>query len=79
MKMSVIFGIFHMSIGIILKGSNTLYFGQIVKFMTEVVAGLIILLGLFGWMDVLIIAKFFKVPYIDECIDKVPTGDTKNQ
>jgi len=47
--------------------------------MTEVVAGLIILLGLFGWMDVLIIAKFFKVPYIDECIDKVPTGDTKNQ
>jgi len=51
--------------------------------MTEVVAGLIILLGLFGWMDVLIIAKFFKVPYIDECIDnvnpKVPIGDTKNR
>ena len=27
MKMSVIFGIFHMTIGIILKGANTLYFG----------------------------------------------------
>ena len=65
MKMSVIFGIFHMTIGIILKGTNTLYFGWIVIFMTEVVAGLIILLGLFGWMDVLIIAKFFKIPYID--------------
>ena len=65
MKMSVIFGIFHMTIGIILKGSNTLYFGWIVRFMTEVVAGLIILLGLFGWMDVLIIAKFFTIPYID--------------
>jgi V-type H+-transporting ATPase subunit a len=65
MKMSVIFGIFHMTIGIILKGSNTLYFGWIVRFMTEVVAGLIILLGLFGWMDILIIAKFFKIPYID--------------
>jgi hypothetical protein len=51
--------------------------------MTEVVAGLIILLGLFGWMDVLIIAKFFKVPYIDECIDnvdpKVQIGELKNQ
>jgi V-type H+-transporting ATPase subunit a len=65
MKMSVIFGIFHMTIGIILKGSNTLYFGWIVRFMTEVVAGLIILLGLFGWMDILIIAKFFTIPYID--------------
>ena len=27
MKMSVIFGIFHMTIGIIIKGTNTLYFG----------------------------------------------------
>jgi hypothetical protein len=48
--------------------------------MTEVVAGLIILLGLFGWMDVLIIAKFFKVPYIDQCgpnYDKI--GDHQNE
>jgi hypothetical protein len=49
--------------------------------MTEVVAGLIILLGLFGWMDVLIIAKFFKIPYIDQCDSNstnpfIPTGDT---
>ena len=28
-------------------------------FWTEVVTGLIILLGLFGWMDILIIAKWF--------------------
>jgi hypothetical protein len=33
--------------------------------MTEVVAGLIILLGLFGWMDILIIAKFFTIKNID--------------
>lgn len=48
--------------------------------MTEVIAGLIILLGLFGWMDVLIIAKFFKVPYIDQCgsnYDKI--GDNQNE
>jgi hypothetical protein len=37
--------------------------------MTEVIAGLLILLGLFGWMDALIISKFFKVPNLDGCID----------
>ena len=67
MKMSVIFGVFHMTIGILIKGLNTNYFGQKMKFWTEVFAGLVILLGLFGWMDSLIIAKFFKVPYIDQC------------
>ncbi|MFN9901414.1 MAG: V-type ATPase 116kDa subunit family protein, partial [bacterium] len=63
MKMSVIFGVFHMTIGILIKGLNTINFGQKMKFWTEVFAGLVILLGLFGWMDSLIIAKFFKVPY----------------
>jgi V-type H+-transporting ATPase subunit a len=67
MKMSVIFGVFHMTIGILIKGLNTINFGQKMKFWTEVFAGLVILLGLFGWMDSLIIAKFFKVPYIDQC------------
>ena len=28
MKMSVIFGVFHMTIGILIKGLNTIYFGQ---------------------------------------------------
>ena len=27
MKMSVIFGIFHMTIGVLIKGLNTIYFG----------------------------------------------------
>lgn len=65
MKMSVIFGVFHMTIGVILKGFNTIYFRQGFKFWTEVFGGLIILLGLFGWMDALIIAKYFKTPNID--------------
>lgn len=48
--------------------------------MTEVVAGLIILLGLFGWMDILIVAKFFKIPYIDECgANNIQIGDTNNE
>lgn len=59
MKLAVIMGVLHMSIGIVIKGTNTLYFGRWADFLTEVVAGLVILLGLFGWMDALIIGKWF--------------------
>lgn len=58
MKISVILGVTHMSMGVVTKGLNTLYFGQKMKFWTEVVTGLIILNGLFGWMDILIIIKW---------------------
>ena len=58
MKMSVIFGILHMTIGILIKGTNTLHFKQWAMFVCEVVTGVVILLGLFGWMDLLIIAKW---------------------
>jgi V-type H+-transporting ATPase subunit a len=60
MKMSVIFGVLHMSFGIVTKGLNTIYFRQYVALLTEVVAGFFILFGIFGWMNVLIIAKYFK-------------------
>lgn len=59
MKMSVIFGIAHMTMGILVKGTNCIYNGHWLEFFTEVIAGLAILLGLFGWMDALIIAKWF--------------------
>lgn len=59
MKLSVIFGILHMTIGIIIKGFNTIYFKDYASFVLEVVTGLIILLGLFGWMDLLVFAKWF--------------------
>jgi V-type H+-transporting ATPase subunit a len=59
MKLAVIMGVLHMSIGIIIKGTNTIYFGRWADFWTEVAAGLCILLGLFGWMDALVIAKWF--------------------
>ena len=65
MKMSVIFGVLHMSMGVLCKGTNTLYFRHHIDFVTEVVLGLVILWGLFGWMDLLIIAKFFGTPDID--------------
>ena len=60
MKMSVIFGVAHMTIGIIMKGTNTLYFpGRIPSLIFEVIVGIIILIGLFGWMDLLVFGKWF--------------------
>jgi len=75
MKMSVIFGVLHMSFGIFCKGTNTIYFRRLSEFWTEVIAGLIILWGLFGWMDALIVAKFFKTYDIDNCPAKAYSSD----
>lgn len=58
MKMSVIFGIFHMNLGILVKGTNAIFRGNIPVLIFEVVAGLIILNGLFGWMDLLVFNKW---------------------
>lgn len=66
MKLSVILGVFHMTIGIICKGTNAMFFRQWDVFFTEVVTGTIILLGLFGWMDFLIYAKWFKYLNVDD-------------
>jgi len=59
MKVSVIFGILHMCIGVCLKAMNAVHFGRYEDLYFEAVPGLIILLFLFGWMDVLIFAKWF--------------------
>jgi vacuolar-type H+-ATPase subunit I/STV1 len=66
MKLSVIMGIVHMSMGIIIKGTNAIYFNKIPVLVFEVCTGLIILLGLFGWMDLLIISKWFISVDIDD-------------
>ena len=56
MKISVIVGVLHMTMGIVVKGLNN--WNNRIVFYFEVIAGLFILLGLFGWMDVLIITKW---------------------
>lgn len=61
MKLAVILGVAHMTLGIVTKGTNTIFFGDYMAFVFEVITGLIILLGLFGWMDILIFAKWFYV------------------
>jgi len=59
MKISVIIAVMHMTMGICVKGLNALYFNNKIVFYFEVVTGLIILNCLFGWMDILIIIKWF--------------------
>lgn len=66
MKMSVIFAVLHMTFGIIHKALNSAFFRKWTVFAAEVFTGLIILWGLFGFMDVMIIAKFFKTVDIDD-------------
>ena len=58
MKIAVILGIFHMTLGIALKGCNLIYFERKIDFVFEFVPQLVILLALFGYMDVLIIVKW---------------------
>jgi len=58
MKIAVIIGVIHMSIGVGVKGFNAVYFSQWNVLFFECFAGLIILLGLFGWMDFLIFTKW---------------------
>lgn len=77
MKLSVIFGVFHMSLGIVHKGSNMIYHKKWLELFTEVFAGFFILFFLFGWMDVLIITKWFKTPDINSCIHYY-TVDVRN-
>jgi len=74
MKLSVIFGVLHMSMGILHKGTNCVYFRDWPSLVTEVIAGLIILLGLFGWMDLLVIAKWLTPLNIE---DDSPTTNPK--
>jgi len=58
MKISVIFGVAQMTIGIILKGTNTIYFRRWVDFFFEFLPQILTLWCLFGYMDYLIIVKW---------------------
>jgi V-type H+-transporting ATPase subunit a len=58
MKMAVIFGVFHMMLGLVQKGINARYFGNSIDFWHEFVPQCLFLLLLFGYMDVMIIKKW---------------------
>lgn len=68
-----------MSLGIIMKGLNSLYFRRMIDFIFEFIPQIILLLALFGWMDVLIIAKWLEHKdaegyYNDPCTNPSVTG-----
>lgn len=58
MKIAVILGVLQMSLGICMKGLNAIYFNRPLDFIFEFIPQIILLNVLFGWMDVLIIAKW---------------------
>jgi len=62
MRMAVIIGVAHMSMAICVKGINAVHDGRWLVLFFEVLTGLVILLGLFGWMDFLIIYKWAGYP-----------------
>ena len=70
MKISVIIAILHMSVGVCVKAANALYFRRKVDFYFEFIPQFIFLVGLFGYMDFLIIFKWLKL--WDERVGQVP-------
>lgn len=58
MKISVIIAVVHMTLGVLVKGSNTIYFRKFVDFFFEFIPQLCFLLLLFGYMDLLILYKW---------------------
>lgn len=59
MKLSVILGVAQMCIGIMMKGLNAIHFRRPIDFLFEFVPQIILMLCLFGYMDALIIVKWF--------------------
>lgn len=58
MKFAVIIGVAQMALGVTMKGFNAIQQGATVDFIFEFIPQIIFLLGLFGFMDVLIIVKW---------------------
>jgi V-type H+-transporting ATPase subunit a len=58
MKLSVILGVAQMSLGVVMKGLNSIYFGKPVDFIFEFIPQIVMLLALFGFMDLVIIIKW---------------------
>jgi V-type H+-transporting ATPase subunit a len=58
MKIAVIIGVAHMTLGLLQKGLNALYFKKRLDFVHEFVPQILMLFCMFGYMDILIIKKW---------------------
>ncbi len=66
MKLAVIFAILQMSLGIFIKGLNSLYFRKIQDILFEFIPQVFILWNLFLWMDILIVGKWLTPRDVDK-------------
>ena len=60
MKLSVIVGVAHMTLGILMKGVNSLYFKNYLDFFFDFLPQLIFMEVTFGYMCIAIIMKWLK-------------------
>jgi V-type H+-transporting ATPase subunit a len=60
MKISVIIAIIHMTVGVIIKAFNSVYFKKKLDFYFEFIPQFIFLFLLFGYMDFLVVFKWLK-------------------
>lgn len=60
MKIAVIIGVIHMTLGVFVKASNALYFHKKLDFFFEFIPQLIFMVALFGYMDFLIVYKWLQ-------------------
>ena len=58
MKLSVILGVSQMVLGIVLKGLNHIYWGEICDFIFSVIPEIVLMLSLFGYMNFLVFVKW---------------------
>jgi V-type H+-transporting ATPase subunit a len=58
MKLSVLFGVLQMTVGVFLRWSNAFYEKNMVDFVFECVPMLVFMLCFFGWMDFMILYKW---------------------
>jgi len=58
MKLSVLFGVLQMTVGVVLRWSNAFFEKNLTDFICECVPMMIFLMCFFGWMDVMILYKW---------------------
>lgn len=58
MKMSIVFGVTHMMMGLCLRATNNIYFGDYLELFAETLPQMLFLMSLFGYMALLILMKW---------------------
>lgn len=58
MKLSVILGVSQMALGVFMKAINSIKFNSKVDFIFEFIPQIVLLISLFGFMDLMIILKW---------------------